>query len=153
MVNSLRLVFVTLFAIVSLLFSSSYALADQSPTLVAGSDVSFGDETVTLATIAPPGNVFSGTLISRTAYYGWDTVLDVYIDQGQKLWVNVEGGDSGNPEAIRTSNVSFTLQINSANIMGDIVFDPEKGDLALKNRSPQWFDGTIMGMYAQKPAL
>lgn len=151
MVKPLRLVVVSLLAVLILFLGNAHTLANDVPvTAVGGHAMSRRAEVVKVATIAPPGQVFSGTLISRSSKNAWDTVLAVYTDKRGKLWVNVEASDADNAQANRESDVSFSIVAGSV-LLGKVAFDPDTGDFSITAGITQgkgWFQGTVMGMYA-----
>ncbi|NEQ82317.1 MAG: hypothetical protein F6K26_19295 [Moorea sp. SIO2I5] len=148
MINYLRLVVVSLLAAVTLFLGNANALAaDEAPTIVAAWAHSNNGSGPSLVTnIGEKGNVFSGTLIARSATYAWDTVLDVYTDKSRKLWLDVEGSDTS-AEVVRTSDVSYKLTNASDVMLGTITFDPETGDFEIDGSGAGWFQGTLMGIY------
>jgi glucose dehydrogenase len=103
---------------------------------------------VVVANIGVKGTVFAGTFNGRTSYYGWDFVMRIYTVKSGALYAVYDCGAT-NMEVVRIDAQTLNLQLNSANPVGTLKYDPSTGDFTIIGASGgTWLEGTLMGTYA-----
>lgn len=131
--------------LVTLSISPLYA-AEKETVWTGGYAHSSGDKYVVVMNIGLAGQVFAGTFIGRTSYYGWDFMVSVYTDAEARLSVvPVIGGEI----IVNAENTDLqNCDIKSGTLpLGKMKYDPKTGNFSISNYGGSWFQGHLMGSY------